>query len=333
MKKNHLIPIIFFLVMGAIITAVAVGANDKGDVQELFSATSDVGNVAKLKVVGTSDDGAAKAKVLIGSKELPITMFLNPWAAAYQKLPLQWIDGSKLLVDGQVIYDSDSGELTNISPKLDFVQDYELDPAKTLLALVGKSGDGIETWIVNLTTQEFQKVFTLKLEEYLGELTFQVAWDKNGNLYFDSVQKRRPVIMIYSSGKATVFKENSLFPVASPDGTVLTYRLADSFFEKSNSKPTIVGVLRLDADGQEEVINENGKVDFGGMNDRFALVNSSGYAVYTVKPGLRLKKQDQTPDARAFFDLRESKVKFKTVQFGPDSAEIRGVSTFEATIN
>lgn len=310
MRKRNTIIIgatLLIIVFTVVLSYTSLNARDMSALSGIYSTTSDSGLVARLDITGTFEEGMLLGKAVVRKRTLPNQIIIST-SSVYQVLPLQWISPAKLLVDGRTIYDADNDELSEIKTPLGFVSDYEVSPDKTLLALVGKneSTGTVDVVVFDFNSQKATTVHSSE-PEWIRQLDYQVAWDLKNNLYFDSAVQEMPVVMVYAQGDTKLFRQGAQFPVASPDGSVLTYRLADSVYYKGCSEGPRIAVLRLNS-GQESVLNDDGRVDFGNSSNRLALVKPEGFLVYAVSPTITFLEEQNLVGGKVFFDLQGSTI-------------------------
>jgi len=327
-RRATIVGVTLLIIVFTVLSCVSLNARDMSALSGIYSTISDSGLVARLDITGTFEEGMLLGKAVVGEKTLPNQIIVST-SPVYQVLPLQWISSTELLVDGRTIYDADNDQLSQIKTPLGFVSDYEVSPDKTLLALVGKndSSGTVDVVVYDFKSQKTTTVHSSK-PEWIGELDYQVAWDVENNLYFDSAVHEMPVIMVYTQDGIELFKQGGQFPVASPNGSVLTYRLADSVYYKECSEDPSIAVLKLDS-GREHILNDDGRVDFGNSNNRLALVKPGGFSIYAVSPAITLLEEQNLVGGKAFFDLQGDTISLMHRKSSQDGSRPERFDTFQ----
>lgn len=162
-----------------------------------------------------------------------------------------WLNDAVAVV-GEALYDVTKMQRVIEQIPLSCIAAASIDPTKSMFAVLGKSQDdglSIEAWLYDLSSTSWRKICSYKKKQTVGELAASVAWDKQGNVYFDGENSQgQPAIWMYSTrdSKSKVFKELAAIPQGSPNGVFLAYRQADHYFASQRTLPEKTILVNLE---------------------------------------------------------------------------------------
>jgi hypothetical protein len=225
-----------------------------------------------------SSQGKAPVKLDRVLEYLPSVEGNNP--------PVIWLSNDRLLLSGYTVYNVDSATFTPLRALVNNngIAAYAVSPDKSKLAVHGGFHRGTqEVGVVDLSTQDYEMVFTADLPDDMFHFLFQVGWDCEGNLYFDFPDGTRPVIRKYDGKQVTAFLADAKLGSLSPRGTMLAWWQLGSVMPKVPQPPLKSTVLDL-ASNEEILTVEKYCVSLWTGNDKVAgLMDRDTETVYLYR--------------------------------------------------
>lgn len=251
-------------------------SSSEGKYQVAFSDAATAGGLTVKLLPGVADDGSLVYQVLTPQGVVVGTFEYVPWQEnnpLFQELP-----GGDLILGSHSLYRRSDQKIHNLGElaSLGYVADYSSSGSK--LALEGKSSQGdttVSVCIGDLAGGALMQVDSFKYPDYMSDQQTYLCW-AGGKLYYDCWQGDSPVVKVYDPGakQSSVFKENAMGPLASPDGRYLALFAQDS---PSGKKGAAIGLELVDlASGRAT-----------GMDGSSRVFWSPGYV--TVWDGLQLQ--------------------------------------------
>ena len=249
----------------------------EGRYQVAFSDVTVAGDLVIKPLPDVATDGSLVYQVLT-PQGAPLGAFnYVPWQD--QNPLFQEIPGGDLILGTHSLFRRSDQKIHNLGEDagLGNVSDYSLNGSR--LALDGKNGQEGDTtiyvYVGDPTGDAWIQVDSFKYPDYLGEKQAYLCW-AGGKLYYDCWQDDKPVVKVYdpAANHSSVFKDNAMNPLASPDGRYLALFASDSPSGKTEG-----GM------GLELIDLESSRVT--GLDGSSRMFWSPGYV--TVWDGLRLQ--------------------------------------------
>ena len=249
----------------------------EGRYQVAFSDVTVAGDLVIKPLPDVATDGSLVYQVLT-PQGAPLGAFnYVPWQD--QNPLFQEIPGGDLILGTHSLFRRSDQKIHNLGEGagLGNVSDYSLNGSR--LALDGKNGQEGDTtiyvYVGDPTGDAWIQVDSFKYPDYLGEKQAYLCW-AGGKLYYDCWQDDKPVVKVYdpAANHSSVFKDNAMNPLASPDGRYLALFATDSPSGKTEG-----GM------GLELIDLESSRVT--GLDGSSRMFWSPGYV--TVWDGLRLQ--------------------------------------------
>jgi hypothetical protein len=249
----------------------------EGRYQVAFSDVTVAGDLVIRPLPDVADNGSLVYQVLTPQGAPVGTFDYIPWQ---EKNPLfRELPGGDLILGSHSLYRRSDQKIHNLGEGagLGFVSDYSVNGSR--LALEGKSSQEGDTliyvYVGDLVRGAWTRVDSFRYPDYLAEKQVYLCW-VGGKLYYDCWQGNSPVVKVYdlAANQSSVFKDNAMDPLASPDGRYLAL-----FAQDSPSGKTGAGM------GLELIDLESGRVT--GLDGSSRVFWSPGYV--TVWDGLRLQ--------------------------------------------
>jgi hypothetical protein len=154
-----------------------------------------------------------------------------PWQdqnPLFQQLP-----GGDLILGTHSLYRKSNQSIQSLGAGsgLGYVSDYSVNGSE--LALAGKTGSQQDTRVYidarDLSGGSWTQVDSFTYPDYMSEKQVYLCW-AGGKLYYDCWQDDMPVIRVYDPGskQSSLFKENALDPLVSPNGRYLVMFASDA---------------------------------------------------------------------------------------------------------
>jgi hypothetical protein len=203
----------------------------EGRYRVAFSDATVAGDLVIRPLPDVATDGSLVYQVLTPQGAALGTFNYVPWQGQnplFQELP-----GGDLILGTHSLLRRSDQKIHNLSEGtgLDTVSDYALNAS--MLALEGKSGQGdgatIYVFVRDLTGNSWVQVDSFKYPDYQDNQQAYLCW-AGGKLYYDCWQDSSPLVKVYVPGDnhSSVFKDNAMNPLASPDGRYLALFASDS---------------------------------------------------------------------------------------------------------
>jgi hypothetical protein len=249
----------------------------EGRYRAAFSDVTVAGDLVIKLLPDVAADGSLVYQVLT-PQGTPLGAFnYVPWQdqnPLFQEMP-----GGDLILGTRSLFRRSDQKIHNLGEGagLGDVSDHSLNGSE--LALEGKSGQNDDTtihiYVGNPTGDAWMQVDSFRYPDYLGEKQTYLCW-AGGKLYYDYWQGNSPVVKVYDPAvnHSSVFKNNVMNPLASPDGRYLALFAPDS---PSGNTEGGLGLELIDLD--------SGRIT--GLNGSSRMFWSPGYV--TVWDGLRLQ--------------------------------------------
>jgi hypothetical protein len=240
-----------------------------------FSDITVAGDLVIKPLPDVATDGSLVYQLLTPQGTPLGTFNYVPWQdqnPLFQEMP-----GGDLILGSHNFFRRSDQKIHNLGEGagLGNVSDYSVNGSK--LALEGKSDqEGATTvYVGDLTGDAWVQVDSFKYPDYLGEKQAYLCW-AGGKLYYDCWQGNSPLVKVYdpATNQASVFKDNAMNPLASPDGRYLSLFAPDSPSGKTE------GGLGLE-------LIDLGNSRITGLEGSSRVFWSPGYV--TVWDGLRLQ--------------------------------------------
>ncbi len=247
----------------------------EGRYQVAFSDVTVAGDLIIKPLPDVATDGSLVYQVLTPQGAPLGTFNYVPWQD--QNPLFQEIPGGDLILGTHSLFRRSDQKIHNLGEGagLGNVSDYSLNGSR--LALDGKNDqEGATTvYVGDPTGDAWVQVDSFKYPDYLGEKQAYLCW-AGGKLYYDCWQDDKPVVKVYdpAANHSSVFKDNAMNPLASPDGRYLALFATDSPSGKTEG-----GM------GLELIDLESSRVT--GLDGSSRMFWSPGYV--TVWDGLRLQ--------------------------------------------
>ena len=249
----------------------------EGRYQVAFSDVTVAGDLVIRPLPDVAADGSLVYQLLTPQGALLGAFNYVPWQdqnPIFQELP----DGDLILGSHSLFRRSDQ-KIHNLGEwaGLGNVSDYSLDGST--LALEGKSGQAggatVRVYAGKPDGGSWAQIDSFMYPDYLDEKQAYLCW-AGGKLYYDCWQGNNPLVKVYDPGAnhSSVFKENAMNPLASPDGRYLALFASDSPAGKTEGG---MGLELIDLDSSRVT----------GLEGSSRVFWSPGYV--TVWDGLRLQ--------------------------------------------
>jgi hypothetical protein len=247
----------------------------EGSYRVAFSNVTVAGDLVIRSLPDVAADGSLVYQLLTPQGALIGTFNYIPWQdqnPLFQEMP-----GGDLILGSHSFFRRSDQKIHSLGEGagLSDVSDYSVNGSK--LALEGKNGqeDTVTVSVGDLTGATWVQVDSFTYPDYLGKKQAYLCW-AGGKLYYDCWQGNSPSVKVYdpATSQTSVFKDNAMNPLASPDGRYL------ALFASDSPSGTTEGGLGLE-------LIQLGNSRITGLEGSSRVFWSSGYL--TTWDGLRLQ--------------------------------------------
>ncbi len=156
------------------------------------------------------------------------------------------------------------GNIKQITTPYNEIVAISANPIKNEIAVFGKLRyeTTVKFSIINLDTQETKIIYSHEYNSipHLSVSSFQVVYDRSGNLYFSTVQNDRPAIYIYDGKEVKLYKREALKPLISPNSKYLAYQNIDFVTKHKSKREANFVIIDLSSNQVIGSINKTGSI-------------------------------------------------------------------------